>query len=64
MDAGSLIQTAGPDFKVFNGRGGVEMLECLVGGCAGFLLAPDLVGYGVRVMQLYDAGDKDGGLVL
>lgn len=59
-----LIQTAGPSFQVFNGRGGQEMLACLAAGCAGFLLAPDLVDYGVRVMDLYDAGDHAGALAL
>ena len=59
-----LIQTAGPSFQVFNGRGGQEMLACLEAGCAGFLLAPDLVDYGVRVMDLYDAGDRAGALAL
>lgn len=59
-----LIQTAGPSFQVFNGRGGQEMLACLEAGCAGFLLAPDLVDYGVRVMDLYDAGDHASALAL
>ena len=59
-----LIQTAGPGFQVFNGRGGQEMIACLQAGCAGFLLAPDLVDYGVRVMGLYDAGDRAGALEL
>ena len=59
-----LIQTAGPTFQVYNGRGGQEMLDCLDAGCAGFLLAPDLVDYGVRVMALYDAGDHAGALAL
>ena len=59
-----LITTAGPSFQVFNGRGGQEMIACLDAGCAGFLLAPDLVDYGVQVMELYDAGDRDGALAL
>lgn len=56
--AANLIAMAGPDLKVFNGRGGLEMIDCLDAGCAGFLLAPDLVDYGVRVMQAYDRGDR------
>lgn len=56
--AAALIALAGPTLKVFNGRGGLEMIECLDAGCEGFLLAPDLVDYGVRVMQAYDAGDR------
>lgn len=56
-DAARLKALAGPDFMVFNGRGGLEMIDCLAAGCDGFLLAPDLVDYGVRVMQLHDAGE-------
>jgi dihydrodipicolinate synthase/N-acetylneuraminate lyase len=59
-DCATLIRMAGPGFKVFNGRGGQEMVACLDAGCTGFLLAPDLVDYGVRVMALYDAGDRSG----
>ena len=59
-----LITTAGPSFQVFNGRGGQEMIACLEAGCAGFLLAPDLVDYAVRVMDLFDAGDRAGSLAL
>ncbi len=55
--AAKLIAMA-PDLKVFNGRGGLEMIACLDAGCEGFLLAPDLIDFGVRVMQLYDAGER------
>jgi len=63
-DCARLIQLAGPGFAVFNGRGGQEMIGCLDAGCAGFLLAPDLVDFGARVMQAYDAGDRAGALAL
>lgn len=63
-DCAKLIALAGPGFAVFNGRGGQEMLDCLDAGCAGFLLAPDMVDYGVQVMALYDAGDRAGALAL
>jgi 4-hydroxy-tetrahydrodipicolinate synthase len=62
--AAKLIALVGPGLKVFNGRGGLEMIECLDAGCEGFLLAPDLVDYGVRVMQAYDAGDRAAALAL
>lgn len=58
-DAARLKRMAGDDFRVFNGRGGLEMIACLDAGCDGFLLAPDLVDYGVRVMQLYEAGERN-----
>ena len=57
-EAAKLMARAGPGLKVFNGRGGLEMVECLDAGCEGFLLAPELVDYGVRVMALYDAGQR------
>jgi 4-hydroxy-tetrahydrodipicolinate synthase len=63
-DCARLIALAGPDLAVFNGRGGEEMVDCLDAGCAGFLLAPDLVDYGVQVMRLWDAGDRAGALAL
>lgn len=63
-DCARLIALAGPELAVFNGRGGQEMVECLDAGCAGFLLAPDLVDYGVQVMRLWDAGDRAGALAL
>jgi 2-keto-3-deoxy-L-arabinonate dehydratase len=63
-DCAKLIQLAGPGFQVFNGRGGQEMVECLDAGCAGFLLAPDLVDYGVRVMAAWDAGDRAAAVAL
>lgn len=58
-DAARLKRMAGDDFLVFNGRGGLEMIACLDAGCDGFLLAPDLVDYGARVMQLYESGERD-----
>lgn len=58
-DAASLIQIAGPDFKVFNGRGGMELLECLDAGCEGFLLAPDIADVCAKVMQLAETGDRE-----
>lgn len=63
-DAAQLIAMAGPSLKVFNGRGGLEMIECLDAGCEGFLLAPDLVDYAAHVMQLYDAGNRAAALAL
>jgi 4-hydroxy-tetrahydrodipicolinate synthase len=62
--AAKLIAMAGPSLKVFNGRGGLEMIECLDAGCEGFLLAPDLIDHAVQVMHLYDAGNRAAALAL
>jgi 4-hydroxy-tetrahydrodipicolinate synthase len=61
-DAARLKAMAGPDFMVFNGRGGLDMIACLDGGCDGFLLAPDLADHGARVMRLYDEGRREDAL--
>lgn len=57
VDAKKLITLAGSELKVFNGRGGLELIECLKAGCEGFLLAPDLVDYSAEVMRLFEAGE-------
>jgi 2-keto-3-deoxy-L-arabinonate dehydratase len=59
-----LIALSGQGLAVFNGRGGQEMVACLDAGCAGFLLAPDLVDYGVKVMRLWDSGDHTNAVAL
>jgi len=52
-----LIAAAGNDLIVLNGRGGLEMPENLRAGCAGFVLAPDIVDHAVRIQRLWQAGD-------
>lgn len=56
----ALIATAGPDLVVLNGRGGLEMPDNLRAGCAGFVLAPDIVDHALRIARLWQAGDEDG----
>jgi 4-hydroxy-tetrahydrodipicolinate synthase len=63
-DAARLKVMAGPDFMVFNGRGGLDMIACLDGGCDGFLLAPDVADLSARVMRLYDQGRREEALAL
>jgi 2-keto-3-deoxy-L-arabinonate dehydratase len=63
-DAARLKAMAGPEFLVFNGRGGLDMIACLDGGCDGFLLAPDLADYGARAMRLYDEGRREEAVAL
>jgi len=63
-DAARLKAMAGPDFMVFNGRGGLDMIACLDGGCDGFLLAPDLADYSARMMRLYDQGRREEAVAL
>lgn len=57
-DASRLITLAGSRLRVFNGRGGLELIACLAAGCEGFLLAPDLVDYSAEILRLHEAGEK------
>ncbi len=43
---------------VFNGRGGLELIDNLRAGCAGMILAPDCIDHAVRAYQAYRAGDE------
>jgi len=53
-----LIATTEGKLRVFNGRGGLEMIDSLRAGCSGFLLAPDAVDHAVAIQRLYEAGDE------
>ncbi len=45
---------------VFNGRGGLELIDNLRAGCAGFILAPDIVDHAVDAYTCFVAGDEAG----
>ncbi|MEQ8401993.1 MAG: dihydrodipicolinate synthase family protein [Roseitalea porphyridii] len=53
-----LIAQAGERMCVFNGRGGLEMIDNLRAGCAGFVLAPDAIDFAVRTMRYWRAGQE------
>lgn len=59
VDLAALIERCGDGMTVLNGRGGLEMTDCLRAGADGFLLAPDLIDHTKRVFDLWTAGDKD-----
>ena len=60
VEIAALATALGPDIPVMNGRGGLELLENLDAGCAGMILAPELVDHAVRVARLHVAGDRAG----
>lgn len=47
-----------PGLAVFNGRGGLELLDNLRAGCAGMIIAPDTSDYQQRVWQAFERGDE------
>ena len=57
VDIEQMIATVGAGVPVFNGRGGVEMLDNLRAGCAGLILAPDLVDRAAQTYSAFRRGD-------
>ena len=60
VEIASLIGTVGPGVPVFNGRGGLELTDNLRAGCAGMILAPELVDLATQVFLRFRAGDEAG----
>lgn len=60
VEIDQLIRTLGSSVPVFNGRGGLEMVDSLRAGCAGLILAPDLVDRAARTYAAYKTGDVAG----
>jgi 4-hydroxy-tetrahydrodipicolinate synthase len=47
-----------PGLAVFNGRGGLELIDNLRAGCAGMIVAPDTSDYQQRTWQAFKRGDE------
>jgi 4-hydroxy-tetrahydrodipicolinate synthase len=45
-------------YRVFNGRGGMELPECLRAGCVGMIPAPECFDVQVRIYEAMRAGDE------
>lgn len=57
VDLAALVARQGESLTVMNGRGGMEMTDCLRAGCKGFIVAPDVLP-GVRhCWDAWQAGD-------
>ena len=56
-DLHGLIARLGRDIAVLNGRGGLEMTDCLRAGVQGFIVAPDVLPGVRRCWQAWGAGD-------
>jgi 4-hydroxy-tetrahydrodipicolinate synthase len=59
-DIARLVEVTEGRLPVFNGRGGLELIESLEAGCAGLVLAPDCIDHTVRIYERFAAGDRDG----
>lgn len=61
-DIAGLVEATGGRLPIFNGRGGLEMLDNLRIGCRGLILAPDCIDYAVAAYDAFRAGDEQGAL--
>ncbi len=55
-DICAVIEATGGRVPVFNGRGGLELTDNLRAGCAGFILAPDVIDLAVQAFAHWSAG--------
>jgi dihydrodipicolinate synthase/N-acetylneuraminate lyase len=58
IDIAAMVKTVGATVPVFNGRGGLEMTDSLRAGCAGLILAPDLVDRAAQCFTAFRSGDE------
>ena len=54
-----LIDDTGGAFRVFNGRGGLELPDCLRAGCVGMIPAPECFDVQARIYEAMRAGRDD-----
>lgn len=57
-DIADLIERTEGRVPVFNGRGGLELIDNFRIGCKGMILAPDLIDCSVRAHNAFQAGDE------
>ncbi len=58
VEVRGLMDAVGGDVPIFNGRGGLELLDGLRAGCAGYILAPDLIDYAIKAYNAFRADDE------
>jgi len=57
-DIAGLIERTEGRIPVFNGRGGLELIDNFRIGCRGMILAPDSIDLAVRAYDAFRAGDE------
>lgn len=57
-DIAGLMERTEGRVPVFNGRGGLELIDNFRIGCKGMILAPDVIDYSVRAYNTFRAGDE------
>ena len=57
VDLAAFVAALGEGVTVLNGRGGLEMTDCLRAGCHGFIVAPDVLPGVLLCQRAWAAGD-------
>ncbi len=58
VDVQRLIEVTGGGLTVFNGRAGMELVDCLRAGCAGLIPAPECADIQASIYNSFIAGDQ------
>lgn len=61
-DIAGLVEATGGTLPIFNGRGGLELIDNLRIGCRGLILAPDCIDHAAAAYEAFAAGDEEGAL--
>ncbi len=59
IDLAGLVKRVGGGLTILNGRGGLEMTDCLKAGCEGFVVAPDVLPGVVACYRAWASGEID-----
>tara|TARA_B110000211_G_scaffold96703_1_gene112761 strand:- start:1639 stop:2544 length:906 start_codon:yes stop_codon:yes gene_type:complete len=57
IELADLIKTIGKKLIILNGRGALELTDCLRAGVDGLVLAPDVIDFSKRVFDLWQKGE-------
>jgi 2-keto-3-deoxy-L-arabinonate dehydratase len=58
VDLAALVSRQRDTLIVMNGRGGLEMTDCLRAGCKGFIIAPDVLPGVLSCWKAWQSGDE------
>ncbi|MEJ6782791.1 dihydrodipicolinate synthase family protein [Aminobacter sp. Piv2-1] len=61
-DIAGLVEATGGKLPIFNGRGGLELIDNLRIGCRGLILAPDCIDHAVAVYEAFAADDEEAAM--
>lgn len=57
IEIANLIKAIGNKLTILNGRGALEITDCLRAGVDGFVLAPDVIDFSKKILDLWEVGD-------